>query len=134
MVRAVSGEMREVGRGKEVVGPIGGKLDIGGKFEGCDNYGRERNKEETLVALASISVDSSTETDSTGTGLSNIRSMLMTMMMTMNGSGGRDSSLNNVSLPPPPPVLLYQQMVASNLHGDKAKEEEREANVGKSYQ
>ena len=109
MVRAVSGEMREVGRGKEVVGPIGGKLDIGGKFEGCDNYERERNKEETLVALASISVDSSTETDSTGTGLSNIRSMLMTM----NGSGGRDSSLNNVSLPPPPPVLLYQQMVAA---------------------
>ena len=108
MVRAVSGEMGEVGRGKEVVGPIGGKLDIGGKFEGCDNYGRERNKEETLVALASISVDSSTETDSTGTGLSNIRSMLMTM----NGSGGRDSSLNNVSLPPPAPVLLYQQMVA----------------------
>ena len=76
MVQAVSGEMREVvGRREELVG------SIGGKFEGCDNYGRERNneeketeerKKESLVALPSISIDSCLETDSTGTGSSNI--------------------------------------------------------------
>ena len=72
--RALSGEMREVQR-TEVD-------SIGGKFTGCDNYGREQNennddneeeeekerKKRTLVALPSISIGSSMETDSTGTG------------------------------------------------------------------
>ena len=75
VVRALSGEMREVPR-----------TEVGSKFAGCDNYGRERNdndeeeekeekerKKRTLVALPSISIDSSMETDSTGTG-SNISS------------------------------------------------------------
>ena len=70
VVRALSGEMREVPR-----------TEVGSKFAGCDNYGRERNennddmeeekerKKRTLVGrLPSISIDSSMETDSTGTG------------------------------------------------------------------
>ena len=71
VVRAFRGEMREVER-----------TGVGSKFAGCDNYGMEQNDEEeeekerkkrTLVALPSISIDSSMETDSTGTG-SNISS------------------------------------------------------------
>ena len=68
-MRAVSGEMREmvVARTQGLVG------SMGGKFGGCDDYGREQNKDETLVALRSISIDSSLETESTGTGCTSYR-------------------------------------------------------------
>ena len=66
--------MKEVMRKKE-------SGSIGGNLGGCENYGRERNEEEeevkamkkdSLMALPSISIDSSLETDSTGTGSSGI--------------------------------------------------------------
>ena len=64
--------MKEVMRKKE-------SGSIGGNLGGCENYGRERKEEEevvkamkkdSLMALPSISIDSSLETDSTGTGSS----------------------------------------------------------------
>ena len=47
------------------------------EFAGCDNYGRERNEKNEeeerrkgflVASLPSFSIDSSMETDSTGTG------------------------------------------------------------------
>ena len=129
-VRAVSGEMREVERKKEIMMAPTARRDF---FRG-ENYqkseGEVKNEGMTsltsLVTLPSLSMSSSLETESTETGfkINPLELLLFRPMLIFNTNekrqkmtkGGRSSSLSDVSsLPPPPtePVFLQQELVHS---------------------